>query len=157
MRENMGLFRGRRVDNGEWVEGHLGRDTIIGGEKTWLGCVIREVPKKLFGGSWHEVAPETVGECTGLRDKNGKLIFEGDKLIPFDDDIDKMAVEFHDGTFMLCLYGDRGYRSESGEWEYDGSNYGVIECEPLTSYGDEIVVCGNIHDNPKLLKGEHDD
>lgn len=157
MREYMGIFRGKRIDNGEWVEG-----TPI---FAWGCCKMITAmavhPEfvdvgNVYYAEGHPVDPDTVGEYTGLRDKNGKLIFEGDKLIPFDNDIDKMVVEFHDGTFTLCLYGDRGYRSESGDWEYDGSNYGVIECEPLTSYGDEIVVCGNIHDNPELKGGEGD-
>ena len=134
------LFRGKRIDNGEWVEGSL-----------WLYLSEVNILGKANPVGYH-VDPTTVGQYTGLTDKNGKRIFEGDKLLPFDDDIDKMVVEFHHGTFMLVIYGDRGYRSESGGWEYDGSNYGVIECEPLSSYGDEIMVIGNIHDNPELLE-----
>lgn len=132
------LFRGKRIDNGEWIEGLLGFDGV--NEAYYIfGC---------------EVDPATVDQYTGLTDKNGKRIFEGDKLLPFDGDIDKMVVGFNLGQFLLCIYGDRGYRSESGDWEYDGSNYGVIECEPLSSYGDDIMVIGNIHDNPELLKEE---
>ena len=91
-----------------------------------------------------------MGEYTGLTDKNGKKIFEGDTLKPFDDEIDKMVVEFHYGIFMLCLYGERGYMGEGG-WVEEG-NYGAFECEPLESYGDDIEIIGNIHDNPELVK-----
>lgn len=143
------LFRGKRLDNGEWVGGMLGQ--YHEGLKATIVCNhlgVLDFPLDLIC-----VDPATVGQYTGLTDKHGKRIYEGDMLEPFDDEIDKMVVEFHEGTFMLCLYGDRGYRSESGDWVYDGSNYGVIECEPLSSYGDEIMVIGTVHDNPELLKG----
>lgn len=98
-----------------------------------------------------EVIPETVGQYTGLTDKNGNKIFEGDMIKPFEDVIDKIVVEFCHGQFLLCLYGERGYMAEYG-WEESG-NYGCFEAEPLSSYGDDIEVIGNIHDNPELLKG----
>ena len=139
------LFRGKRMDNGEWVEGFYAGDTGDGCHEI---CDINS-------GTGHrvEVDPATVGQYTGLTDKNGKRIFEGDKLKPFDDEIDKMVVEFHCGTFMLCLYGERGYPDENGEWCSEG-NYGVFECEPLSSYGDDVEIIGNIHDNPELLETE---
>ena len=97
-----------------------------------------------------EVIPETVGQFTGLTDMNGKKIFEGDMIKPFDDEIDKIVCEFCNGQFLFCLYGERGYMAEYG-WEESG-NYGCFEAEPLSSYGDDIEVIGNIHDNPELLK-----
>ena len=138
------LFRGKRPNTGEWVYGDLLHDGFDYDTAVW------EQESKLVT----EVDKSTIGQYTGLKDKNGKRIFEGDMLKPFDDEIDKMVAEFHHGAFMLCLYGDRGYRSESGEWECDGSNYGVIECEPLSSYGDDIEVIGNIHDTELLGGGE---
>ena len=71
MREHMGLFRGKRIDNGEWVEGYL----FGVWEKAYiLWGTTNGVPNML------KVDPDTVGECTSLRDKNGKLIFENHKL-----------------------------------------------------------------------------
>lgn len=146
------LFRGKDIKTGEWVDGCLLKVSIEN-EVFWMIFCDRYT----FDGSdvksttHAAVDSNTIGQYTGLKDKNGKRIFEGDLLKPFDDEIDKMVVEFHHGGFVLCLYGDRGYRSESGEWEYDGSNYGVIECEPLSSYGEDIEVIGNIHDNPEML------
>ena len=138
------LFRGKRKDNGEWVYGNFVR-----------GCVddfayIVEFGNKELCRNYVEVIPETVGQYTGLTDKNGKKIFEGDMIKPFNDEIDKMVVEFCHGQFLLCLYGERGYMAEYG-WEESG-NYGCFEAEPLSSYGDDIEVTGNIHDNSELLK-----
>lgn len=130
------LFRGKRTNNGEWVEGDL-----------------IHLPNgiSILANGYAYVILETVGQYTGLTDKNGKKIFEGDMIKPFDDEIEKMVVEFCHGQFLLCLYGERGYMAEYG-WEESG-NYGCFEAEPLSSYGDEIEVIGNIHDNPDLLKG----
>lgn len=138
------LFRGKRLDNGAWETGSL----VI----ARMGCHDAQyyIADKMTG--YHTpVDPSTIGQYTGLKDKNGKQIFEGDMIKPFDDEVDKMVVEFHNGQFLLCLYGERGYMAEYG-WEEEG-NYGCFEAEPLSSYGDDIEVIGNIHDNPELLKG----
>ena len=132
------LFRGKRTINGDWVEGNL------------FIPVKHDIPTQILTGTNiyripYDVIPETVGQYTGLTDKNGKKIFEGDMIKPFDDEIDKMVVEFCHGQFLLCLYGERGYMAEYG-WEESG-NYGCFEAEPLSSYGDDIEVIGNIHDN----------
>ena len=142
------LFRGKRLDDGEWVHGFL---TVADSETPNQFVIDYLIPRMSCYGQT-EVDPETVGQYTGLLDKNGKRIFEGDMLKPFDDEIDKMVVEFHHGAFMLCLYGERGYMGEGG-WVEEG-NYGVFECEPLSSYGDDIEVIGNIHDNPELLEAQ---
>lgn len=142
------IFRGKRADNGEWVYGDLRHGGYVD-EDTQMYIMqtdyaLHNIP----------IIPETLGQYTGLTDKNGVKIFEGDMLKPFDDEFDKMVVEFHDGGFMLCIYGERGYMGESGAWISEG-NYGLIECELLSSYGDDIEVIGNIHDDPELLEVEY--
>ena len=139
-------FRGKRTDNGEWVYGNLVR-----------GCDEKYAYIVEFGNNelcrnYVNVNPDTVGQYTGLKDKNGTKIFEGDMIKPFNDEIDKMVVEFNLGQFLLCLYGERGYMAECG-WEESGI-YCCFEAEPLSSYGDDIEVIGNIHDNPELLRGD---
>ena len=134
------IFRGKRIDNGEWVCGFVVK--MFG----TYHIIDKDDENTAYG-----VIPETIGQYTGLKDKNGKRIFEGDMIKPFDDDIDKMVVEFHNGQFLLCLYGERGYMAEYG-WEEEG-NYGCFEAEPLSSYGDDIEVIGNIHDNKELWGG----
>lgn len=81
------LFRGKRLDNGEWVCGYLYRLSE------------RLNPFIMFVNSnaeSHEVIPETVEQFTGLTDKNGKKIFEGD-IIAYGDD--RYLVNFGDGYF----------------------------------------------------------
>lgn len=67
------LFRGKRKDNGEWIEGFLSKSR---GENKQLELCIDHEEKGVMCSSI--VIPETVGQCTGLKDKNGKPIFEGD-------------------------------------------------------------------------------
>ena len=139
-------FRGKRTDNGEWVYGNL----VRGCDEKYAYIV--EFGNRELCRNYVNVNPDTVGQYTGLTDKNGKKIFEEDMINPFDDKIDKMVVEFRLGQFLLCLYGERGYMAEYG-WEESG-NYGCFEAEPLSSYGDDIEVIGNIHDSPELLRGD---
>ena len=143
------LFRGKRTDNGEWVYGNL----VRGCDEKYAYIV--EFGNRELCRNYVNVNPETVGQYTGLKDKNGTKIFEGDMIKPFGDEIDKMVVEFSLGQFLLCLYGERGYMAEYG-WEESG-NYGCFEAEPLSSYGDDIEVIGNIYDNPELLGGNNND
>lgn len=126
MREHMGLYRGRLLHSGDWVEGNLVLDGY-----TW-DCAIWEPGIKLLT----EVDPDTVGECTGLRDKNGKLIFEGDII----------------NGYTLNGVGD--FRNEVVHWSSLFSGWYGRECRSLyNGLGDIYEIIGNIHDNPELLKG----
>lgn len=114
-------FRGKSVINGKWVYGWLDATTEEDGEHYWINkCLCAE------GGidCAYQVDPETVGQYTGLKDKNGKKIFEGDIVRYIDNDLIEY-VEFIDGVFFAG--------SEELRYAY---------CE----------VIGNIYDNKELLE-----
>lgn len=128
------LFRGKRTDNGEWVEGSLIKATL-NGETIYL----------IFGDSFSYdgndvtalihalVDPDTIGQYTGLTDKNGKRIYEGDIVL---DCGEPCVIMFEDCCWKEFYKGDY--------WSF--------------IYDDSIVeIIGNIHDNPELMqedKGE---
>jgi len=124
-------FRGKWESNGEWIYGSLVAKK--NGER-----LISNYNKLLeFEGLY--VHPETVGQYTGLKDKNGTEIFEGDIVSRFFD-TQRSVVEFTDGCFVSII--QRSGASEPVE---------EILCNDLSV----TKVIGNIHDNPELLKGEH--
>ena len=133
------LFRGKRVDNGEWVEGLL---------------VFKNEIRVFTTHKWYDegeegeydttedlrVIPETVGQYTGLKDRNGKKIFEGD-IVEFTDKYTRKK-----GRAEIVF--------EAFKWKYSGCYYGgnpiVWLCIDDRSIEFEII--GNIHDNPELLE-----
>lgn len=135
------LFRGKQEFN-EWSEGSL----IIWEDGS---CAIE--PGSLTE-PMTSVDPETVGQFTGLTDKNGKKIFEGD-VLPIEDEIVAVVI-FKDGCFRMEEYGLCGAWTESG-FDECGGGWGIIECEPIDWYtvGDMEII-GNIHDNPELIGGK---
>ena len=79
------LFRGKRTDNGEWVYGYLIGNNVIVGE-------IVDFDEEYFTTEfWYKVDPETVGQFTGLTDKNGTKIFDGYIVIFYDDSEDELT------------------------------------------------------------------
>lgn len=127
------LFRGKQVDNGEWIQGDLLQN---------VDCLkIREQEKdiKHIARSF-VVHTETIGQYTGLTDKNGTKIFEGDILIYTDKDQDKSTHKVFWSDTRLAFYAC--YTRYPELYGY-ASNFNK----------DDIEVIGNIHDNPELLKG----
>lgn len=129
------LFRGKRIDTGEWVYGYVAIHTIIGDE-TELKTVIVQKPDKIYQYDSWIVDPETIGQYAGLDDKNGKKIFGGDVLR---DDEYFVIVEFVDGGFSV------DYGTMDGKWAGYGDLYAYLEV-----YNGGII--GNVHDNPELMK-----
>lgn len=126
------LFRGKRADNGEWVYGFYFKRVI-----NFIQEVTDLVPTPTY-----IVDFETIGQYTGLTDKNGKKIFEGDILLT-DLSNPYSVVVFKNGCFMQKL-------EDSGEVFYD--IFYPTENEDTSVYPHNIV-CGNIYDNPELLEG----
>ena len=134
------LFRGKRVDNGEWIQGDLVQFLPHG----IVRIVTQEPPYKDA-----EVDSDTVGQFTGLTDRNGKKIFEGDII----------HLEYSQVFFGGVYYGE--YTAEvsykEGCFVTDGINNGGEIETPLSGFdNDELEIIGNIHDNPELLGGESD-
>ena len=131
-------FRGKRLDNGQWIEGWLIRRTYPAIETT-LGYIVTK-GRSLVIDTVYPVDPSTAGQYTGLRDKNGKMIFEGD------------IVQFY-GTYALEVFIEHGHTmirwfDTVSNRKYTEMFFGHDEEEG------ECEVIGNIHDNPELLKGE---
>ena len=130
------LFRGKRTDNGEWVEGYyIHRPTAVCiGESNpsciWVPAADPDDDTKIF-----EVFPETVGQYTGLTDKNGKRVFEGD-IVRYGDTIHKVVFEQRYGTAYFGIM-----ISDIETWLFGN------ECP-----ANLVEVIGNIYDNPELLE-----
>ena len=131
------LFRGKRTDNGEWVEGfYVHYDDTKDNHKDDCDYIVGIHTGEHF--PFFEVIPETVGQYTGLTDKNGKKIFEGD-IVKTD--------KFSEPNKQYIIKYDLQFGAFIGQDRYN--------CYFVTFDGDsdEFEVIGNIHDNPKLLKG----
>lgn len=140
------LFRGKRYDNGKWVLGSAFYDSdkqrhyiitdIIDSSKIVRGCKSENV-------TLHWVDSATVGQCTGLRDKNGKLIFEGDVI--------KQDEEKQVCGAITLVYWDEKYGGWFASLRSPERPSEINEVLPLTEVNEFEYVCGNIHDNPELL------
>lgn len=118
------------MTNGKWSEGNL----LV----TKQGCCI--TPDATVLGSYGAVDPETVGQYTGMVDRHGTKIFEGD-IIDFFDRSDG------DG------YGVVRYDAEETIFEFEYDNF----CKDLGRryWPEDVEVVGNIYDNPELLGDEN--
>lgn len=131
---NRYIFRGKRKDSGEWIDGFL---YITHNGEHEIGSYDDELDIERIT---YIVIPETVGQYTGLTDKNGKMIFEGDIVGHYNNYRKKYDI----GTVK---YGDFNCSCCQGVYGWFFENEDIREhssCEVL----------GNIYDNPELLKGE---
>lgn len=130
------LFRGKRSVNGEWVEGYYAAEPYT--KNTYNCGYILENEKDLFAKKTWLVDSRTVGQYTGLTDKNGRKIFEGD-------------------CFKTYCAGLPVYKHIVGYYpEHFAFMARCIEMNTVHYLSDyrpsAIEVIGNIHDNPELLE-----
>ena len=140
------LFRGKRLQGGEWVEGYFFKSDINKKERESGKATIIFTPDCdtfIMVPECHDsfmVVSDTVGQYTGMKDKNGKRVFEGDIvhcLARMDEA--NCVVIFEEGEFRLV--------PEKNCTTYvTGGGYHALRC-----FVKEVI--GNVHDNPELLKG----
>lgn len=137
------IFRGKRADNGKWICGDLRHIS------DWKGGYNLHIVDNTNGRNNSvtglEIIPETVGQYTGLTDKNGVRIFEGDicRFKRFNDvHIGKIVFNATTASFVMWYQPIVGAYGEKATQKM------------LLSVCDDIEVIGNIHDNPELLGGE---
>lgn len=137
------LCRGKRLDNGEWVEG----DRVEQNNPEYHDYIITEFAADvdnrhidILTCDIYEVDPSTVGRYTGLKDRNGKRIFEGDIIkVPWMNEYRNRFVYYKNGLFKADSID--GFFSAS-LCSFVGFDLPEFHCE----------VIGNIHDNPEMVK-----
>jgi len=131
--ETIGLYRGKRITDGEWVVGYVypgvGRD-----KGKWF---ITETYHMFTDSRTFEVIPHTIGKATLLEDKNSIAIYEGDLIdIP--------------GSKKKGLPGYIKYRPKEASFWLCRKGYNPIWLAEIDTWG---IVVGNIYDNPELIGG----
>lgn len=165
------IFRGKRLDNGEWIEGDYFRKYIYDRDDNvslhhLIGWQVADNDGEMCN-DYEDVDPTTVGQYTGLKDRYGDRIWEGD--IVRRDDYDNYVVKY--GYFNE--HGENAAPSDSWGWYLDGccdkaistphvihSIDGIMALFPRYSIDNEqysiprlgFQIIGSIHDNPDLLK-----
>lgn len=123
--EDRYLFKAKRLDNGEWVQGYL---FGIWEKRYILYGTTNDIPNMI------EVDPSTICQCTGLKDKNGKLIWEND-IVKINNSKVNTLITFRDFEIICKIPNEKYYKHRL---EYDT----------------EYEVVGNVFDNPELLESE---
>ncbi len=158
------LFRGKRIDNGEWAYGCYYKQSEFYGDNVDCHEIIVSQEDLSFDQAieYYDVDPETVGQYTGLTDKNGKKIFEGDiiKTQPFSDRPYSKKAKFkqHIGVveYHICHFKNSLYEQDyEANWRVNIKDYGGYGCCAWSAFF-KCEVIGNIHDNLELLEGDQD-
>lgn len=123
--EDRYLYKAKRLDNGEWVQGYL---YGIWEKRYILWGMANDIPNMI------EIDPSTICQCTGLKDKNGRLIWEND-IVKINNSRGNVLITFRDFEIICTIPNEKYYKHRL---EYDT----------------EYEVVGNIFDNPELLESE---
>ena len=145
------IFRGKRLDNGEWVEGDYFRKYIYdrydnGSLHHLIGWQVTDNDGEKFN-DYEDVDPDTVGQYTGLKEKNGKKIFEGDIFKDYSGIFRSVfrvpgGLAFEDNPVSF------GYDHRAPVYPYSS----IAEMQNASWLSRYCEIIGNIHDHPDLLK-----
>lgn len=147
------LFRGKRIDNGEWVQGNLVHSEDS--EDGWEALIIPVVESNMYTDcgirgnlgfeNWFQVDKDTICQCTGLKDKNGDLIWENDIV---NGSIKRGAAFYR----CLVLWNECKARFDVRTMDCNFSMT-LDECaDDISMSGFDYEVVGNKFDNPELLE-----
>ena len=143
--ENRYLYRAKRTDNGEWIAGSLIQAPYLGSIRSWISSEqedkarLREISSNQAVWRAFEVRTDTICQCTGLKDKNGNLIWENDIMVAHLDDSFP-----EDTTYARVVWNNNGFCTKEQRSE---------DILPLDKFDQEYFeVCGNLFDNPELLE-----
>lgn len=147
--ENRYLFKAKRLDNGEWVQGNLIQscDATDGWESIIIPVKNSNMFTKHIGHgygnlgfeNWYRVNPSTICQCTGLKDKNGKLIWENDVMVAhYDEDNPE------DITYEIVAWRENGWVT------IKNGSVDLSQIDDFTTENSEVV--STRFDNPELLE-----
>ena len=138
--EDRYLFKAKRLDNGEWVIGNLIQNPFFKGVRSWISSEqedktrLRSISRTQALWNSIEVDSSTICQCTGLKDKNGNLIWEND-IVKINNSKVNTVITFRDFEIICTIPNEKYYKHRL---EYDT----------------EYEVIGNLFDNPELLESE---
>ena len=124
------MFRGKRLDNGKWTQGQL----LVTINNSYR--IVNASKNNDFDG--YEIDPATLGQCTGLKDKNGKLIFEGDI-------VNRLKPDMLAGGHVVIWANQKWMLSRI-------SKLNPAIHSDINVRNKFLEIIGNIHDNPSLLE-----
>lgn len=146
--EDRYLFKAKRLDNGEWVTGNLIQNPFFKGVRSWISSEqedktrLRSISRTQALWNSIEVDSSTICQCTGLKDKNGKLIWENDIVSYWD------SYSTENGLAEADCIGKVVWDGETISFQVTNR----LSAESWEVLDDECSVVGNAIDNPELLE-----
>ena len=152
------LYRAKRIDNGEWIVGSLIQAPYLGSIRSWISSEqedkarLREISSNQAVWRAFEVRTDTICQCTGLNDKNGKLIWEND-IVSFQFDNDDCPFPNKDTKKRIGKVFFSDFRASwSIAMGINGSKCLNNDLFRYVQNGNRVEVIGSAIDNPELLE-----